>query len=82
GVLFGSSVVDEATCGTPAPLPPRAHGTYTTVWRPGIDGTNATDIGVWLEQMVSDARGAMIKAAPETALKEFLSHRITLKGER
>lgn len=55
GVLYGKRVLDAQTCGVPQPKLPVHHGTYTPLWRGAISGTPATDLGLWLRQMVPGA---------------------------
>lgn len=54
-VIWGRNPPDAHVCGVPRPFPPATHGAYTPTVRGPIEGTNATDIGAWLEAMVPEA---------------------------
>lgn len=53
GVLWGMGLPDPETCGLPFPAPPPRFGAYTPTWRGPIPGTEATDIGAWIADMLA-----------------------------
>jgi hypothetical protein len=55
GVLFGWGTPDVARCGFPTLPVPRREGTYTLTFRGPVEGTDATDLGAWIDARIAAA---------------------------